>query len=119
MVLQKMFKPNSTFLRAYWKSATYVYKIKFNILSKEIIQENNLISINNDYFTPDEFYNEVDAISQTCKLYLHMNISSFSYHFDDLKYLLENCQRKPKLIGISECRLRTNRTVLSNIDMKD
>ena len=48
-----------------------------------------------------------------------MNISSLPYHFDDLKYLLENCQRKPKVIGISECRLRANRTVLSNIDLKD
>ena len=38
------------------------------------------------------------------------------YHFDDLKYLLENCQNKPKVIGISECSLRANKTALS---MKD
>ena len=69
--------------------------------------------------TPDEFYKEVSTISRNCNLYLHMNISSLPYHFDDLKYLLENCQSKPKAIGISECRLRANRTVLSNIDLKD
>ena len=28
-------------------------------------------------------------------------------------------QNKPKLPGIIECRVRTNRTVLSNIDLKD
>ena len=48
-----------------------------------------------------------------------MNISSLPYHFDDLKYLVENCRNKPKVIGIAECRLRTNRTVLSNIDLQD
>ena len=48
-----------------------------------------------------------------------MNISSRPYHFDDLKYLVENCQNKPKLIGITECGLRANRTVLSNIDLQD
>ena len=47
-----------------------------------------------------------------------MNISSLPYHFDDLKHLLGNYQSKPRVIGISECRLRTNRSVLSNIDRK-
>ena len=53
-------------------------------------------SINNDYFTPDEFYEEVSTISPTCNLYLHMNISSLPYHFADLKYLLENFKVNPK-----------------------
>ena len=47
------------------------------------------------------------------------HISSLPDHFDDLKYLLKNFQSKPKLIGISKCRLRANRTALSNIDLKD
>ena len=51
--------------------------------------------------------------------YLHMNISSFPYHFKGLKYLVENCQNKPKLIEITECRLRANKTALSNIDLQD
>ena len=46
-----------------------------------------------------------------------MNISLLPYNFDDLKYLLKNCQSKPKVIWISECRLRTNKIVLSNIDL--
>ena len=48
-----------------------------------------------------------------------MNISSLQYHIDDLKYLVENCQTKPKIIGITQCRLRKNRKILSNIDLND
>ena len=48
-----------------------------------------------------------------------MNISSLPYHFDDLKYLVENCQNKPKVNGITACRLRANRIVFSNIDLQD
>ena len=48
-----------------------------------------------------------------------MNISSHPYHFDYLKYLVEICQSKPKATGITERRLRTNRTVSSNIDLQD
>ena len=60
---------------------------------KKIIQENNLAflddesgtSVKNDCLTPDEFYKELSTISPTSNLYLHMNISSLPYHFDDLK----------------------------------
>ena len=48
-----------------------------------------------------------------------MNISSLQYHIDDLRYLVESCPNKPKIIGITECRLRKNREVLSNIDLND
>ena len=94
---------------------------------KKIIQENNLaflddesgISVKSDCLTPDKFYKELSTISPTSNLYHHMNISSLPYHFDDLKCLVENSQNKPKVIGITECRLRANRTVLSNIDLQD
>ena len=53
-------------------------------------------------------------------MYLHINISSLFYHFDDLKYLVENYQNKPKVIGITDCSLRINRTILSDIvDLQD
>ena len=48
-----------------------------------------------------------------------MNISSLQYHVDDLRYLVESCPNKPKVIGITECRLRKNKEVLSNIDLND
>ena len=48
-----------------------------------------------------------------------MNIPSLQYHIDDLRYLVEICPNKPKIIGITECRLRKDREVLSNIDLND
>ena len=94
---------------------------------KKIIQDNNLVFLNdqygtaikNDSFTPDEFYKNLKTISPTYNLVIHMNISSLQYYSDDLRYLVKTCPNKPKIIGITECRLRTNREVLSNIDLND
>ena len=48
-----------------------------------------------------------------------MNISSLQYHIDHLRYLVESCPNKPKMIGIAECRLRKNKEVLLNIDLNE
>ena len=48
-----------------------------------------------------------------------MNISSLQYHIDDLRYLVESCPNKPKIINITECRLRKIREILSSIDLND
>ena len=48
-----------------------------------------------------------------------MNISSLQYHIDDLRYLVKSCPNKPKIIDITECRLRKNREVIPNIDLND
>ena len=102
---------------------------KENLISspKKIIQVNNLVFLNdqygtamkNDSFTPDEFYENLKTISPTYNLYIHMYISSLRYHIDDLRYLVESCPDRPKIIGITECRLRKNREVLSSIDLND
>ena len=92
---------------------------------KQIIQENQVIFYNdkqssvttNDIFTPDEFHNYLKTLLPS-NLYLHMNISSLSYDIDDLKASLMNCQVKPKIIGISDCRLKKNLDVLSNINIE-
>ena len=92
---------------------------------KQIIQENHVIFYNdkqssvttNDIFTPDEFHNYLKTLLPS-NLYLHMNISSLSYDIDDLKASIMNCQVKPKIIGISDCRLKKNLDVLSNINIE-
>ena len=33
--------------------------------------------------------------------------------------MVENFPNKPKVLGTTECRVRTNRSILSNIDKKD
>ena len=68
-------------------------------------------------FTPDKMQNYLKTLLPS-NLYLHMNISSLSYHIDDLKSLIRNCQVKPKTIGISECRLKNNLHVHSDISIE-
>ena len=48
-----------------------------------------------------------------------MNISSISYHIDNLTAFINNCKIKPKVIGLSETRLRKNRQPLSNINLEN
>ena len=100
-----------------------------NLISspKKIIWDNNLVSLNdqyetaikNDSFTPNEFYGNLKTISPTYNLYIHMNISLIQYHINDLRDLVESWLNKPKIIGITKCRLRKNRKVLSNVDLND
>ena len=97
---------------------------KENLISspKKLIRDNNLVFLNdqygtaikNDSFTPDEFYKNLKTISPTYNLYLHMNISSLQYHIDDLRYLVESCPSKPKIIGITECRLRKKGSLIKH-----
>ena len=47
-----------------------------------------------------------------------MNISSLSYHIDDLNSLITNCQVKPNIIAINEFRLKKNLYVFSNINIE-
>ena len=70
-------------------------------------------AIKNDSSTPDEFYENLKTISPTYNLYIHMNISSIQYHIDDLRYLVESCPNKPKIIGITECRLKKSYRILT------
>ena len=44
-----------------------------------------------------------------------MNISPVSYHTDDLNTFIMNCKNKPKVMGISQCRIKAGRP-LSNIN---
>ena len=70
-----------------------------------------------ELMTPDDFYQINNNNSNN--LFLHMNISSVSYHIDDLNTFIMNCKNKPKVIGISECRIKAGRPLLSNINMNN
>ena len=67
--------------------------------------------------TPDDFYQINNNNSNN--LFLHMNISSVSYHNDDLNTFTMNCKNKPEVIGTSECRKKAGRPSLSNINMNN
>ena len=70
-----------------------------------------------ELMTPDDFYQINNNNSNN--LFLHMNISSVSYHIDDLNTFIMNCKNKPKVIWISECRIKEGKPPVSNINMKN
>ena len=57
------------------------------------------------YYTPDEF-NENVTFSTKDFLLLHLNISSLSFHYEDLHNFLVNMPTKPSIFGISESKLK-------------
>ena len=70
-----------------------------------------------ELMTSDDFYQINNNNSNN--LFLHMNISPVSYHTDDLSTFIMNCKNKPKVIGISECRIKAGRPPLSNININN
>ena len=67
-----------------------------------------------EYYTSQEF-SKVNLGNSD--LYIHLNISSLSYYIDELNLLLSEIKHKPKIIAISESRLRKNKEPLSKIDI--
>ena len=65
-----------------------------------------------EYYTPSEFS---QLKLKKSHLYIHLNISSLSYYIDELNLLLTQMKHRPKIIAISECRIRKNKETLSNI----
>ena len=72
--------------------------------------------IQNKSFTPNEL-NSYRANKKYESLYLHLSISSLSYYCDDLSSLINNLKAKPKIIIISECRIKKKKPTLPNSDL--
>ena len=49
--------------------------------------------------------------------YFHLNISSLSYHFDELQDLLSDINFKFDIIGITESKIQSNTQPLTNINL--
>ena len=73
-------------------------------------------AIKNEYYSPEQF-NDIKINAKSYNSYFHVNISSLSYHIDELHSFLSDIKIEPKIIGISECRLKTSRQALSNIEL--
>ena len=71
----------------------------------------------NEIFTADNFHKHLKALLPS-NLYLHIKISSLSYHIDNLNSLITNCQVKPKTIGISDSRLKKNKKFFQTLIQK-
>ena len=65
-----------------------------------------------EYYTPIEFSN---LKLEKSNLFIHLNISSLPYYIDELNTLLSQIKHKPKIIAISESRLKKKqRTFIKN-----
>ena len=61
---------------------------------------------------------EFNHLSQdNLNIFIHLNISSLSYYIDELNLLLSEMEHRPKIIAISESRIRKNKEPLSIIDI--
>ena len=66
------------------------------------------------YYTLSEFSHlSLDKLN----IYIHLNISSLSYYIDEMNLLLSEIVHEPKIIAISESRIRKNKEPLSVIDI--
>ena len=124
---QKYVKQVLPFSELIYSQVNRIMKGNFVSSPKKKIQETDLAFLDdesgtlvkNECLAPDEIYKELSTISPTSNLYLHMNISPLPHHSGYLMYLVEKCHNKHKVIGITECRLTVNKTVLSNTNLQD
>ena len=72
------------------------------------VQPQNII------YTPTEFSN---LKLNNSNLFIHLNISSLSYYIDELNLLLSQIKHRPKIIAISESRIRKNKEPLARLDI--
>ena len=88
------------------------------IRQNEIIDDELLRQANNKLFTPNELNHALkDLINKKYALYMHLNISPLSYDHQELYKALSNINTKPKVLGISESRLKINKQPINNISL--
>ena len=95
-----------------------IQNFKENVIELLKEQSNNIISCSYYDITEISQINDVDKKKSFFSL-LHMNISSLSYHFEELEELLNEINIKFSIIGISESKLRANLNPLSNTTLKN
>ena len=88
------------------------------IKQSEYFDEEILEKVINKYYTPTKFNNALNELStKKQNLYMHLNISSLSYHHLELYNLISDMKIKPKIIGISESRLQKSKQHVTNISL--
>ena len=107
-------------------------KIKFSTFSKKvnpyadilIEQLNDMMDQEQeDFFNPSAYFDckkfneNFDDKTYKGTNFLHMNINSLSYHFDDLHTLLSQLSVNFDIIGITETHLRTHSLSTTNINL--
>ena len=68
------------------------------IIRQQDGNEEAIKNIQDDFYTPEKF-NDLEIASDTHGTYLHINVSSLSYHHLDLFRLISDLKIKPKIIA--------------------
>ena len=68
------------------------------------------------YHTIDQLKINIVKLSKKLSL-MHLNISSLPYHFDEISELLNDLTIKFKILGITERRLRSEKSLLSDVNL--
>ena len=87
---------------------------QLNKLNSEEEIENETI-INCKYMSIDDL-NSLE-LNQNNKSFLHLNISSLPYHIDELRTVLSQCKSPFDVIGITESRIRKDKTLYTDISL--
>ena len=66
-----------------------------------------------------EELNECFSADGKESLSMHLNISSIPYHHEELHTLLNSLKVKPKILAISENRIRKDTQAISNISLQN
>ena len=89
-----------------------------NFKEIEVFDEEIISKINNKLHTPEELNESIKKLeSKQNDMFLHLNISSLPYHHQELENLISNMSLKPKIIAISESRLKQDNNTINNISL--
>ena len=131
LVCSKKFIPFSTLIENEFHSTIQGIKIKFKTLSRkrstlestlidklnDAINESNLEN-SSQYFLKDHFNKTFNTVDCKGINFFHKNISSLTYNFDQLHTLLSVININFDLIGVTESRLKKDKTRTTNTDIK-
>ena len=90
----------------------------FGTLEKHFLLKDLLENLEfNEERLPLKYYTPSDLSLDKLNIYIRLNISSLSYYIDEMNQLLSEIVHEPKIIAISESRIRKKKEPLSAIDI--
>ena len=125
MLCTKMFLPHSVLNDNEFKQTVIGKQVKFTHIAKPAISntgkfiktinsENNITKC----FTIKDLNSTFNDIGNPFSLF-HLNINSFSFHFDELENLKSKSKNDFQIIGISEARLKITQETTTNIQLEN
>ena len=125
MLCTKTFLPYSLLIDNEFKQTVIGRQVKFTHIAKPAISntENFIKAINSEnnitkYFTIKDLNSTFNGISSLFSLF-HLNITSLSFHFDELESLISKSKNNFHIIGISETRLKKTQETTTNIKLEN